>query len=249
MPLPRKTMPKRLGKADGGGTSAKACSDSSQGKATVHPAPRSTARREMGSMNLLADMLVHLSGCYLSRSRGRWNSFVPELRAKNNGFHHRVKAISLGCQVGLHGIDQRFIGELQRAIERVTEQLAAKVVYKLILPVFANEIAQTLKANAVDVAGIGDGGIDGPPGQVFGAHIADGSVAFVGQAKRIKALMTGGAEGIGAMLGQHLADRKIGLRLIARQFGNHRWRRRNANSQHLLHHPIATLHRAGAEAG
>ena len=41
-------MPKRLGKAEGGGTSAKACSDSSQGKATVQPAPRSTARREMG---------------------------------------------------------------------------------------------------------------------------------------------------------------------------------------------------------
>src|ERR1700733_11291905 len=53
MPLPRKTMPKRLGKADGGGTSAKACSDSSQGKATVQPAPRSTARREMGRVNFL----------------------------------------------------------------------------------------------------------------------------------------------------------------------------------------------------
>src|ERR1700722_5981169 len=128
MPLPRKTMPKRLGKADGGGTSAKACSDSSQGKATVQPAPRSTARREMGSMNLLADMLVHLSGCYLSRSRGRWNSFVPELRAKNNGFHHRVKAISLGCQVGLHGFDQPLIGDLQGAIERVTSSLRQRLL-------------------------------------------------------------------------------------------------------------------------
>src|SRR6201996_3995591 len=211
MPLPRKTMPKRLGKADGGGTSAKACNDSSQGNATVQPAPRSTARREMGSMNLLADMLVHLSGCYLSRSRGRWNSFVPELRAQDNGFYHRVKAISLGGQVGLHGIDQRFIGELQRAIERVTEQLAAKIVDELVLPVFADEIAQTLKANAVDVAGISHGRIDGTPGQVFSAHIADGSIAFVGEAKGIKTLMARGAEGIGAMLGQHLADGKSGL--------------------------------------
>jgi hypothetical protein len=54
-------MPKRLGKAEGGGTSAKAWRDSSQGKATVQPAPRSTARRETGNANFLADMLVHLS--------------------------------------------------------------------------------------------------------------------------------------------------------------------------------------------
>jgi hypothetical protein len=56
-------MPKRLGKADGGGTSAKACSDSSQGRATVQPAPRSTARRETGSANVLdsRDMVVHLN--------------------------------------------------------------------------------------------------------------------------------------------------------------------------------------------
>src|ERR1700733_10855574 len=55
MPQPRKTMPKRLGKAEGGGTSAKACSDSSQGRATVQPAPRRTARREMGKANFLVN--------------------------------------------------------------------------------------------------------------------------------------------------------------------------------------------------
>ena len=133
-------------------------------------------------------------------------------------------------KIGLHGIHQRFIGELQRAIERVTEQLAAKVVEELVLPVIADEIAQTLKANAVDTAGISNRSIDGPPGQVFGAHIADGPIAFVGQAKRIKALMAGGAERIGPMLSQHLAYGKIGLRLIARQLGNHWWRRRNADA-------------------
>src|ERR1700678_1949635 len=79
MPLPRKTMPKRLGKADGGGTSAKACSDSSQGNATMQPAPRSTARRETGRVIFLAnrDMLVRLSGCYLSRRH--WYLSIAEL--------------------------------------------------------------------------------------------------------------------------------------------------------------------------
>src|SRR3984885_16319508 len=78
-PQPRKTMPKRLGKAEGGGTSAKACSDSSQGNATVQPAPRSTARRETGNASFLADMLVRLSRGYLGF--GYCYSFVPELWA------------------------------------------------------------------------------------------------------------------------------------------------------------------------
>src|ERR1700723_121513 len=64
MPLPRKTMPKRLGKAEGGGTSAKAWRDSSQGKATVQPAPRSTARRDTGRARVLESLdMVHL--CWL----------------------------------------------------------------------------------------------------------------------------------------------------------------------------------------
>ena len=48
-----------------------------------------------------------------------------ELRAQDDGFDQRVKTIALRGQVGLHGVDQGFVGELQRAIERVTEQLAA----------------------------------------------------------------------------------------------------------------------------
>ena len=166
----------------------------------------------------------------LSESVRRWYSFIPELRAQDDGFDQRIKTIALRGKIGLHGIDQRFVGELQRPIERVSEQLAAKVVDELVLAMIADEIAQTFKANAVDAAGIGDGGIDGPPGQVFGAHIADGSVAFIGQAKGIKTLVAGGAEGIRAMLGQHFAYGKIGLRLVARQLGNHRRWRRNADA-------------------
>src|SRR5580692_1939917 len=163
MPQPRNTMPKRVGNADGGGTSANACSDSSHGNATVQPAPRSTARREMGNANLLVsrDMLVHLSRDYLHWSRGRRDSLVSELRAHDNGFHHRIETVAVPGQVGLHAIDERFVGELQRAIERVTEQLAAKAVEELVLPVVADEVAQTFKTNSVHAAGISDGGIDG----------------------------------------------------------------------------------------
>jgi hypothetical protein len=69
-------MPKRLGQAEGGGTSAKACSDSSQGSATVQPAPRSTARREMGNANFLADMLASPFGM-LSAPCPRLSEFPP----------------------------------------------------------------------------------------------------------------------------------------------------------------------------
>src|ERR1700691_2928616 len=143
-------MPKRLGKAEGGGTSAKACSDSSQGNATVQPAPRSTARRETGNANFLAGMLVHLSGCYLGRKC--WYSFIPGLWAHDNGFDHRIKIIAVAGKIGLHGIHQRFIGELQRPIQRVTEQLAAKIVDELVLPMIADKIPQTFKANPVNTA-------------------------------------------------------------------------------------------------
>src|ERR1700678_2401211 len=51
------------------------------------------------------------------------------------------------------------------------------------------------------------------------------------------------------MLGQHVAYGKIGLRLVARQLGNDRRWWWNADAQHLLHYPIATLYRAGAQSG
>ena len=52
--------------------------------------------------------LVHLSGCYLRRRC--LHSFIPELWAQDNGFDQRIKTIALRGEVGLHGIDQRFIG-------------------------------------------------------------------------------------------------------------------------------------------
>src|SRR5271156_5636890 len=146
MPVPRKTVPKRLGKADGAGTSANACSDSSHGNATVQPAPRSTARREMGSVNLLVDrgMLIRLSRCDLRLRYGL--PFVSELRAHHDGFHQRIETIVVRGKIAPHTIHQRFVRELQSPVERVTEQLAAKIANKLILSVIANKILQTCKA-------------------------------------------------------------------------------------------------------
>ena len=43
---------------------------------------------------------------------------IAELRAQDDGFDQRIKTIALRGKIGLHGIDQRFIGELQRPIER-----------------------------------------------------------------------------------------------------------------------------------
>src|SRR5579859_4248552 len=113
----------------------------------------------------------------------------------------------------------------------------------------ADEIAQTVKTYSVDVSGINDGGVDWAAGQVFGAHVADGAVAFVGQAKGIKALVAGGAERVGPVLGQHLAYWEIGLRFVAGELGHYGRRRWYADAQHLLYYPVTSLYRAGAEAG
>src|ERR1700690_1611317 len=95
-------MPKRLGKAEGGGTSAKACSDSRKGRATVQPAPRSTARRERGNANFLDNrdtgllpqrLKPHLFAIICVRPKGRTlqkkhtqglkpSSFQPALTAR-----------------------------------------------------------------------------------------------------------------------------------------------------------------------
>ena len=56
-------MPKRFGNAAGNLVSAKTLRDSSHGKATVQPAPRSTARREMRGTEffLVVDILFTVS--------------------------------------------------------------------------------------------------------------------------------------------------------------------------------------------
>src|SRR5579871_6888809 len=109
MPQPRNTIPNRLGNADAGGVSAHACNDSRNGSATVQPAPRNTARREMGRAALWVsrDMVVHLSGCNLRCGLLRWRSrpFVAKLRAEDDGFNHRIETIALSGKIGLHGID------------------------------------------------------------------------------------------------------------------------------------------------
>ena len=131
--------------------------------------------------------LVHLPGCYLRFGFLRhWDSLIPKLRAQDDGFDQRIKSVPLLGKIVLHGIDQRFIRKLQRPVKRVTEQLAAKVVDELILTMIADKLAQTLKPNPVDAAGIGDRGIDRPACQVFGPHIANGSIPFIRQSKRIK---------------------------------------------------------------
>src|SRR5580698_7449615 len=140
-------MPNRLGKAEGGGTSAKACRESRNGSATVQPAPRRTARRERGSTSFLVnrDMrLVHLSRRNLRLTlRGRRRPHIPELWAQHNGLDHRVKSIPLSRQIRLHAIQQRLIGKLQRPVQPVRQQFAAQVVDVLLLAMVADKSAQS----------------------------------------------------------------------------------------------------------
>src|SRR5580698_3952684 len=113
MPQPRNTTPNRFGNADAGGVSADACNDSRKGSATVQPAPRNTARREIGSATLSVsrDMVFHLSGCNLHCGllRRRRRPPVAKLRAQYDGLKHRIEAIAVRGEIGLHGIDQTFI--------------------------------------------------------------------------------------------------------------------------------------------
>ena len=132
------STPKRFGKAAGDGVSANACSDSSHGSAMVTPAPRSTVRREMRWAEFVRSIghLIHLSVA-LGRFRSR-TAFVQELRAGDDGLHQRSEAIAVRRQLGLHALDQRLVGELQRAVQSVGQQFPAEIVDEVLLAMLAD---------------------------------------------------------------------------------------------------------------
>src|SRR5437867_11500806 len=107
------STPNRFGNPAPGVVSAKAGSDSSHGRAMVTPAPRSTVRREMR----LADCGFPTGILFTFLSLGIQASFVEELRTRNDEVHDRREPVTARHQSGLHSLDQRLIGELQRAAE------------------------------------------------------------------------------------------------------------------------------------
>src|SRR5215467_8204116 len=91
--------PKRFGKAEA--VSPKTGIDSSHGRATATPAPRSTARREIRSRNLEVRFGILIT-FHFGDFRG---AFIKKLRARYDGFHQRGEAISVGRELGLHALN------------------------------------------------------------------------------------------------------------------------------------------------
>src|ERR1700686_4077341 len=98
---------KRFGKAAGEEVSAKAERDSSHGKATVTPAPRSTVRRE----TLRMDFGIRFTSLFLLF--GGDSPPVEELRAGNYCLHQRREAVIIRNELSLHLLDHGFVGELE----------------------------------------------------------------------------------------------------------------------------------------
>src|SRR5215471_8107084 len=169
--------PKRLGY----GASANAGSDSSHGSAMVTPAPRSTVRREM-RRDISATSCL---GCRLQAGGLRY--FVQELRAGNNGINQGGEAVVARREAALHTVDQRIVGELQRAAEAIDEQLARNVVDEVLLAALANVCLDAFRTRARKASGEDRTDIDRPPGKVLRAALAHWAVAFVGDADRIEA--------------------------------------------------------------
>src|SRR5215467_3384456 len=143
------STPKRLGYAPGEVVAPKTGMDSSHGRAMATPAPRRIVRREMGSVNLLvrAGMLFGLP------FRGIRTSSVDELRAGDNGFHQLAEAVAVGGEDGSHTFHCDFVGEHQRTAKSIGEQLAAEVIDKIILAVFADVRSYTFNSRSFSSAG------------------------------------------------------------------------------------------------
>src|SRR5579884_428621 len=106
---------KRFGNAAGERVSAAAWSDSSQGSATVTPAPRKTARRD--SVILLPFV----------------NTSVQELRASDNGLDQGIETVIRGGEPCLHRLYESLVGLHGRAAELVSKQFARDVIYVIVI--------------------------------------------------------------------------------------------------------------------
>ncbi len=195
--------------------------------------------------------LNHLSWVLCVGRFGRIRiSFVQELRAGDDGLHQRIEAILFRRRAWLSMRSiEGFVGELERPVQSIGEQFAAEIIHEIVLAMLADVGLDAFESGALAAAGKDRVGIDRPSRQVFGPRLTHRSVAFKRQAERIETRMTGGADRVRAMLGQHVAERQIRLRFVRRQFGHHRRRRRNDFAEHAMNHPVSPLHRAGSQAG
>ena len=105
--------------------------------------------------------------------------------------------MSIRSQLGLHSLNGRLIGKLERPAECVCQQFTAEIVNEVLLPMLADVGLQGLQPGALAAAGKNRLGIDRASGEVLGTPLADGPVAFENEAEGIEARGTGGGEGGG----------------------------------------------------
>src|ERR1700722_436114 len=209
MTQPRNITPKRLGKSAGAGVSAKAFSDTSQGRAMEQPAPFRMTRRDKALERNCEKRSVVIS-MLLADGRDQfaagelWHGCdglvgvvaVEELRAQDDGVDHAAELVAIRGQVGLHLVHQRFIRKLRRTVKGIGHQLAAQIADEVVLAVIAYEILEPYQPVARDAAGIGGGSIDRPSRQVLAAGVAHRAIAFKGQAEGVETQVATGAERI-----------------------------------------------------
>src|SRR5690349_14969758 len=130
MPLPMNSTAKRLGKAGADPVSANAESEGSHGSAMVTPAPRRTARREIlgAELRVGSGMLTTFPGLLRIWIHARIEyAAVEELRAGDDSLYQGIEAVSVGGQARLHFLHEEFVGEQERAVQSVRQQLAAEI--------------------------------------------------------------------------------------------------------------------------
>src|ERR1017187_1404472 len=175
MPFPMKRTAKRFGKVAADGVSAKAVREGSHGRATVTPAPRRTARREMRwaefcvGWGILFTFL--LMGIGLFARLGI--SSVQELRAGDNGLYEGREPIAIRGQLALHVLHGEIVGDRERTAQSVGQQFPAEIIQVVVLAMLADVGFDALESSALAAAGKNGLGIDWPSSEVFGPRLAD----------------------------------------------------------------------------
>ncbi len=179
-----------------------------------------------------------------SRSRG------PEFRgiaAAEDGFQRGVDPVIPGFQLGLHVGQQRFVGELHLAAERIAQQFAAELPEERVAPDGEQIVSQTVDIGELGAVHNLDLGVDRSAAQVFFAAPADGVEAFQGKAEGVDALVADRALRVAGMLLDQLPDRQAGHGAFVRRQRRHVfWRARQALAEQHFGNPIAAQDGAGA---
>src|SRR5262249_48112269 len=136
-------------------------------------------------------------------------AMIAERLAPDDGLERCGEAVAPGIQPAAHLVDQRLVGELHGAAERVAQQLATEGAAGFLPPPppprlqVVLEPVKPLEPGAVLQFGAG---IHRAAAQVVVPEPADRVIGFKREAKRVDAAVAGGARGDAAVLLDELAD-------------------------------------------